>query len=270
MSNWVLLLPPSETKAAAPSEGPRWDEVRSKPKLNAFPELDDLRLRVLKGLHLALDRRQGLEEMFEVRGDALDEAVQINRDVLAARTLPASQLYRGVMYEALQWDTLPARARERLNSQALIVSGLFGLLRPTDRVPPYKLKITVNLGGQVGKVVNFWRVAVSEILRRELRGRVVWDFLPDAHKRVWDGSGEVAARHQVKFVKRVVRSGVAEYKTISHHSKSLKGALVRYLVEHDASHPADLRKFTHPDGYRYDANLSVESKHNSLLVFAAD
>jgi len=266
----VLLLPPSELKSPPPSKGQTWDEVRESSKLNSFPELDPLRLMVIRGLQGALERRRGLEQMFEVRGEALEEAIAVNRRLLKSATLPASKLYRGVMYEALNWESLPARPRTRLNRQCLIFSGLFGVVRPTDRIPPYKLKMSANLGGLVGKVVNFWRIAVSEILRRELKGKVVWDFLPDAHKRAWDGSGEILARHQVKFVKRVVRSGVAEWKTISHHSKALKGALVRYLVENDAEDPAVLRKFTHPDGYKYAPSLSVESKRSALLVFAAE
>lgn len=270
MSNWILLLPPSETKAPPTPGGILWEAARKKPQFNAFSELDEKRQTVLRGLQGALERRQGLEQMFEVRGEALDEAIAVNRRILTAPTLPANQLYRGVMYEAINWSTLPAKVRERLNRQTLIFSGLFGLLRPTDLIPPYKLKMTANIGGMVGKVVNFWRVAISEILRRELKGKVIWDFLPDAHKRVWDGSGEIQARHQVKFVKRVVRSGVAEWKTISHHSKALKGALVRYLVENDANDPRSLRKFTHPDGYHYVPSLSVESKRSSLLVFAAE
>jgi cytoplasmic iron level regulating protein YaaA (DUF328/UPF0246 family) len=270
VSNWVLLLPPSEIKSPAPEKGPSFDEVRRQKRYNAFPELDGMRTMVIKALQGALERRRGLEQMFEVRGEALEEAIAVNRRILEAHTLAANQLYRGVMYESIDWKSLPSASRSRLNKQTLIFSGLFGLLRPTDRIPPYKLKMSANLGGLVGKVVNFWRVAVSEILRQELKGKVVWDFLPDAHKRAWDGSGEILARHQVKFVKRVVRSGVAEWKTISHHSKALKGALVRYLVEQDATDPRDLRKFTHPDGYKYVPSLSVESKRSSLLVFAAE
>ncbi len=270
MSNWVLLLPPSELKAPAPESGETWDQVRKQPRYNAFAELDPMRMMVVRGLLGALERRRGLEQMFEVRGEALEEAIAVNRRILSAPTLPASQLYRGVMYEAIDWKSLSPEARNRLNHQTLILSGLFGLVCPTDRIPPYKLKMSANLGGLVGKVVNFWRVAISEILRRELKGKVVWDFLPDAHKRAWDGSGEITARHQVKFVKRVVRSGVAEWKTISHHSKALKGALVRFLVEHDVDDPVDLRKFTHPDGYKYVTTLSVESKRSSLLVFASE
>ena len=78
------------------------------------------------------------------------------------------------------------------------------------------------------------------------------------------------ARHQVKFVRRIVRSGVAEWKTISHQSKSLKGALVRHLLQKDANSPAALRDFTHPEGYHYEPSLSVESKREAQLVFAAD
>jgi cytoplasmic iron level regulating protein YaaA (DUF328/UPF0246 family) len=270
VSNWVLLLPPSELKAPAPDKGPAWEEARKSARYNSFPELDTYRQMVIRGLQGALERRRGLEQMFEVRGEALEEAIAVNRRILKAHTLPAHRLYRGVMYEAMDWDSLAARPKARLNKQSLIFSGLFGIVRPTDRIPPYKLKMSANLGGLVGKVVNFWRVAVSEILRRELKGKVVWDFLPDAHKRAWDDSGEILARHQVKFVKRVVRSGVAEWKTISHHSKALKGSLVRYLVDQDADDPAILRKFTHPDGYKYAPSLSVESKRSSLLVFAAE
>ncbi len=270
MSNWILLLPPSETKATPPPGEPPWPQARAQKRFNAFGELDSMRMSVIRGLQGALERRHGLETIFEVRGEALEEAVAINRNLLTAPTLPAFKLYRGVMYEAIDWLSLPRGARALLNQQTLIFSGLYGLLRPTDRIAPYKLKMSANLGGLVGKVVNFWRVAVSEILRRELKGKVVWDFLPDSHKRAWDGSGEIEAHHQVKFVKRVVRSGVAEWKTISHHSKALKGALVRYLVEHDASDPAVLRKFRHPDGYRYAPQLSVENRRSSLLVFATE
>jgi len=270
VGNWVLLLPPSETKAIPENTEMPWQEARTKPRFNSFPELDPLRLMVIKGLLGAIERRRGLEQIFEVRGEALEEAITINRRILEGPTLPANRLYRGVMYEAIRWDNLSRSSRDRLNKQSLILSGLFGVVRPTDRIPPYKLKMSANLGGLVGKVANFWRSAISEILRQELRGKVVWDFLPDSHKRAWDGSGEIEAHHQVKFVKRVVRSGVAEWKTISHHSKALKGALVRYLVEHDASDPSVLRGFRHPDGYKYEPSLSVENKRASLLVFATE
>jgi cytoplasmic iron level regulating protein YaaA (DUF328/UPF0246 family) len=174
------------------------------------------------------------------------------------------------MYEAIGLKTLSVAERKLFDTSTLIISGLFGVVRPTDLIPAYKLKMGANLGGVVGKLLHFWRRPVSEIIRHEVRGKVIWDFLPDQHKRVWDNTGEIAARHQVKFVKRVIRSGVAEYKTISHHSKALKGALIRHLLRTNGKSPRDLHDFKHPDGYRYDEELSVNGTSESLLVFAAD
>ncbi|MDK2973280.1 MAG: uncharacterized protein PWP23_3035 [Candidatus Sumerlaeota bacterium] len=270
MSDWVLLIPPSETKGIPPGNGMLFDNARKSKRTNAFKELDPSRKMVFDALTSVLQRNGGWEEVFEVRGAALEEALRLNRAFATSTTMPARDLYQGVMYQAIDFKTLKSAEKKLFDQQALIMSGLFGLLRPADRIPPYKLKMTSNLGGMVGKVGNYWRRPVSEILRRELKGKVVWDFLPDQYRRVWDSTGEVVAVHQVKFVKRVIRSGVAEWKTISHHSKSLKGALIRHLLMKDAATPKALKDFTHPDGYRYAPSLSVESRRRAMLVFAAE
>jgi hypothetical protein len=270
MSDWVLLIPPSEGKAAPPASGPILEKARSRIKTNAFPSLDPLRDHVMDGLAGVLQRNVRLDLFFEVTNDALAEAIRLNSAIATAPTAPARDIYSGVMYDAVAFSTLKAAEKKLFDQKALIISGLYGLLRPTDHIAPYKLKIGADLGGVVGKLTQYWRRPVSELLRREVRGKVVWDFLPEAHRRVWDSTGETVARHQVRFVKRVVRSGVAEYKTISHHSKSLKGALIRHLLSCNASDPEQLHDFQHPDGYRFNRELSVFGRVESTLVFSAE
>ncbi len=269
MSGWVLIIPPSESKSCG-AKGSTFAETRKSRKTNSFPDLDEPRTVLINYLQALIERGQAMDRIFEANGTALTEAVAWNRALLNAPVIPARDLYTGVMYKAIDYKTLAAREKKLFDQQTLIVSGLFGLLRPSDLVPPYKLKISANLGGLVGKLPNYWRRPVSELLRREVRGKVVWDFLPDQHRRVWDNTGEVAARHQVKFVKRIIRSGVAEFKTISHHSKALKGALIRHLLKKNAETPKDLHDFVHEDGYVYNRELSVTSRRESILVFAAE
>jgi len=220
-------------------------------------------------LEAALQRGTQLDVLFEATGPALMEAVRLNKNLEDAPAVPARELYAGAMYEAIGLKSMVSTEVKRFDGSVLMFSGLFGIVRPTDYIPPYRLKYGANLGGSVGKLLQFWRKPVSEVLRQEVRGKIVWDFLPDQHKRVWDNTGEFAARHQVKFVKRVIRSGVAEYKTISHHSKALKGALIRHLLRRNATDPSELHDFQHPDGYRYDEELSVNKTTDSMLVFAA-
>lgn len=270
MSDWTLLLPPSEGKAPAPASGACFKDTHKRPASNAFRELDPLRFQIMDSLQEVLERGHGLEKIFDVTGESLQEAIVINREIQKAPVLAARDLYNGVMYQAIAYSSLKAAEKKLFNTQTLIFSGAYGLLRPSDKIPPYKLKMGANLGGVVGKVVTYWKRPVSEILRRELRGSVVWDFLPDQHRRAWDGTGEILARHQVKFVKRIVRDGIAEYKTISHHSKSLKGSLIRHLLRKNATKPADLEDFVHEDGYRFNPELSVRNKRASVLVFSAE
>ena len=250
--------------------GMSFENAFKQKRTNSFRELNPNRERLLEAIEAVLKRSGGLEDVFDVRGEALEEAIRLNRGIRLSKAMPARELYTGIMYQAIEYKTLGKEEKKRFDRQVLIFTGLFGLVRPTDRLPPYKLKMNSNIGGMIGKITNYWRQPVSEILRQELRGKVVWDFLPDQHRRVWDGSGEIKACHQVKFVKRVIRSGVAEWKTISHHSKALKGALIRHLLSKDATTPRALRDFTHPDGYHYEPSLSVENRRKALLVFAAE
>lgn len=270
MGDWVLLIPPSESKATAPGNGMLFENAWKSKRTNSLKELNPHREQLIEAVDTILKRRHRLEDIFEARGEALDECIRLNHALRESTTLPARDLYSGVMYEAIRYKTLSKDQKARYNKQTLIFSGLFGLVRPSDRIPPYKLKMSANLGGYIGKVANYWRTPVSEVLRQELKGKVVWNFLPDQHRRVWDGTGEIKANHTVKFVKRVVRSGVAEWKTISHHSKSLKGALIRHLLDKDASTPKALMDFEHPDGYKYSPSLSVRSRSQATLVFAAE
>lgn len=270
MSDWILLIPPSESKTIPPKSGMVYSEARKDPKKNAFQNLDPLRDRVIAALQVAMSRGAGLEDLLEVRGEALDEAIRQNRNIFTSPAIAAHRLYSGVMFDAIGYPKLSVAHKKVFDTKTLIVTGLFGVVRPTDHLPPYKVKMAGNLGGAVGRLCAFWRRPVSEIIRKAVRGKVVWDFLPEQHRRVWDCSGEYVARHQVKFVNRVVRNGVAEYKTISHHSKALKGVLIRYLLERNPTKPEHLESFTHPAGYRYSSELSVHDELQSELVFAAE
>jgi cytoplasmic iron level regulating protein YaaA (DUF328/UPF0246 family) len=270
MANWILLLPPSEGKAPAPAEGKPLSELLTQKRSHSFPELTEYRLALVAALQEVLGRPGKFEELFEVKGPSLQQAIRDNRRILESPTLPARELYNGVLYEALNYPTLSKTQKAAFNANTLIFSGLYGVVRPGDRLAPYKLKAGADLGGMIGKLVHFWRPKLSTILRSECRGRVVWNFLPDPHIRMAEIPGDVVAQHHIKFVKRVVRSGVAEWKTISHHSKALKGALVRHLLATEATSPSDLRDFTHPDGYRYASHLSVENPRCSQIVFAAE
>ncbi|GAA3160345.1 peroxide stress protein YaaA [Planomonospora alba] len=216
----LILLPPSEGKAAA-GDGPALD-------LSAlsFPSLPR---------RTALDALSALCERPEARSvlglsEGLGHEVARNRRLRTAPTLTAAELYTGVLYDNLGLASLSAEAGARAAESLLIFSGLWGLLRTTDRVPPYRLSMGVKLP-PIGNLAAFWRRALTPLLDEE-PGLVV-DLRSSTYAAAWrPGDRAVAVR--------VLKDG----KVVSHMAKATRGAVARSLLESgaDPRSPDELAK----------------------------
>lgn len=223
----VILVPPSEGKAAGGS-GPPWH-----PGTMAVGELDEARAQVLA-------------------------ALGPRHPVAGAPTCPAADRYTGVLYRELDLSSLPAAHRRRMARDLLTVSGLWGLVSPTDPIPDYRLKMSANLGG-LGKLSTWWRPHLTEALAPRVRRALVWDLLPQEHAAAVDW------RALEPFERRTVRFVDPDGRTVSHWNKLLKGALVRWIASGAGADLDDLASFDHPQGYRYEpAATVVDGSHVAI------
>ena len=254
----LILLPPSEGKAGG-GTGPPWAAGSM-----SSPELDVRRAKVMAALVSAMRGSQAARaKLLGVKGEALAAATETNRAVAQGPTLPAIERYTGVLAQALDYASLPAALRRRVDRQIRIFSGLWGVVAPTDPVPDYKLKMGASLG-RLGKLSTWWRPAVTAVLAPELAGRTVWDLLANEHRAAWDpdltdGADAPRAVISVRFAEEVRRGGRSDLVTVAHWNKLLKGALVRHLVATQLVEVDGLAEFVHPLGYTYDPELTEES-----------
>jgi len=271
MHNYAILLPPSEGKAAGGCDAQAWPDIAGDPASNAFATLDPRRRELIAALQGALksEPTPALQKLFGVKGEALATAIATNQQLPGGPLLPAIERYTGVMFDFMEVATLPAPARQAFDKHAILFSGLWGLLRPTDLIPDYKLKMDARLPG-IGNAALFWRPEISRTLNEIVEGQVVWDLLPGAHGKAWDHKASMAARWQVKFVERMEKNGEVKYRTVSHWSKALKGALVRFICEHGATEPEALKGFEHPLGYVYRPDQSKLKSDGGMLFFVKD
>jgi cytoplasmic iron level regulating protein YaaA (DUF328/UPF0246 family) len=176
-----------------------------------------------------------------------------------APTLPAMERYTGVLYKELAWATLPAAARRRGERQVRIVSGLWGLVAPTDPVPLYRLKMSAAVG-DLGRLASWWRPRLAPVLAERAAGAVVWDLLPNEHEAAMDWTACAPARRiTVRFLD-------AEGRTVSHWNKALKGSLVRFILQEQPEEAAELASFDHPSGYRFDVRGSTLGSIEPVVV----
>jgi cytoplasmic iron level regulating protein YaaA (DUF328/UPF0246 family) len=223
----LILLPPSEGKASEGSGSPVGDL--------SFPTLGRARKRVLTALIRASKRRDALDVLGLTPGLAGELAK--NAALKTAPTLPAADLYTGVLYDNLALNTLEGEPRRRAEESVLIFSGLWGVVRTTDQIPPYRLSMGVSLP-PLGGLAAFWRPQITKELDR-LPGLVV-----DLRSATYAGAWQAGARSATV---RVFRDG----KVVSHMAKATRGEIARALLRQDASPstPDELAKTLDALGY---------------------
>jgi uncharacterized protein len=214
----LILLPPSEGKAAAPA-GPSLDLASL-----SFPELTRTRERVLTALVRASARRDAAKVLDVAPG----LAAQVARNVLLreAPVQPAARVYTGVLYEALGLASLPPAARERADASIVIVSALFGALRPCDPIPAYRLSMGVTLP-RLGPLAAAWRPVLQPVIAAAAGDGLVIDCRSSTYAAAW----KPAREHAASVVQvRVLRERAGARTVVSHMAKQTRGAIARRLV----------------------------------------
>ena len=232
----LILLPPSEGKTAARRGKPlELDRL-------SFPSLSEARAEVLDAL-VSLCTTGGAGDVAkaaEVLGLGKTQTDQVlrNAELLSAPTARADRVYSGVLYEALDLATVDAAARRRATSWVAITSGLFGLLRPGDRIPAYRLSGSVSLPG-TGQVATYWSSRLGEAVREAAGKGPVVDLRSSTYASFWRPDADMA--RQV-VTTRVLHEVEGRRKVVSHFNKATKGRLVRAVLQ-DGGKPTSPARF---------------------------
>ncbi|MFJ7767355.1 peroxide stress protein YaaA [Streptomyces sp. NPDC097107] len=257
----LVLLPPSEGKAASGRGAPLKPESLSLPGLTAAREtvLGEL-VELCAGDEEKAREVLGLSE--GLRGE-----VAKNTELRTAGARPAGEIYTGVLYDALDLASLDPAAKKRAARSLLVFSGLWGAVRVTDRIPSYRCSMGVKLPA-LGALGAYWRTPMAEVLPEAAGDRLVLDLRSSAYAAAWKPKGKVAGRTATV---RVLHAPTR--KVVSHFNKATKGRIVRGLLASGTAPegPAELVEALRDLGYEVEAEAPAKAgKPWSLDVLVAD
>ena len=149
----------------------------------------------------------------------------LTKNLATSSAAKAIDVYSGVLYQALDWGSLSATAKSRGDKSLLIISAIFGVLRPSDVIPNYKAKIKSS----------DWKAVLKPVLDG-LNADLIIDCRSSTYAGVWQSPPERTV------AVRVFKKEKGKISVITHLSKKYRGELTRELLKSGKSPktPAEL------------------------------
>lgn len=215
-----ILLPPSEGKATPTSPVPFTAERL------AFPQLGRARQQVAAALvRLSAQPRKAAAALG--LGPTQLPELAANRELWHSPTSPAIELFTGVLFEALDYQSLSAAQRSQADAKLLIFNALTGVATPQDPLPAFRLGGAVVLP-KLGNVGAFWQRELASHWQLPADELIV-DVRSGTYARFW--RPDLGENFVELKVMQLVGSGRQQRKVaVSHFNKATKGRLVRELL----------------------------------------
>ena len=262
MAGFTILLPPSGVQQAGGNPlAPKMFDRRSSTTFNYFIGLNPERREVIDALQDLDLTPKRLAKALGVDEDKVDYAVERNKEVMNSPLMSALDRYSpGAMYAAMDFENLPTGAQRRLLEQGVILSSLFGLLRPDDLIPEYYLTHDAKLPKLGKKAKDFWQPYITEEVNKLVPGHLVWNLLPDDLDKLWKAEEGAATVVTLDF--RVKKRGKLEPATDD--LAELYGGFVNMLVRGSADSIDSLEEMVHPKGYSVDFDRTEVDEETKL------
>lgn len=240
----LILLSPSKTLDESPLPD---DHPATTPRLR--PDADQLAGQLRDLTPQELQSLMGISE----RLAALNHRRYLDYAPSPEAGKPALRTFNGDVYRSLPVARYTPDDLAHAQDRVRILSGLYGLLRPLDRVQPYRLEMGTRLANPRGdNLYDFWGDRITDLLNDDL------DALPDDEPRIvlnLASNEYFRAVNTEKLRGRLVKPVFKEwkrdrYKVIAIYAKRARGAMMDWIIRERVDDLEGLRDFEGLD-YRW-------------------
>lgn len=175
---------------------------------------------------------------------------------------PAVLAFNGDVYDGLDAKTLSGDDIAWAQRHLRMLSGLYGILRPLDRMQPYRLEMGTRLANPRGaSLYDYWGDRLALHLNKLARGEQAPVIVNLASQEYFRAADRKALKPRVVDCQfEDWKNG--EYKIISFFAKRARGLMARYAIQQRLETPEGLNAFD-LDGYRLAPEVSAADR----LVF---
>lgn len=215
--------------------------------------------------HLKEKTPKYLSDLMQISSKLANENWERNQNWKASPKAKESSVallaFTGEVYRGLDATTLDKSAVDYLQKNYRIISGLYGLLKPSDRIMLYRLEMGRAFAFKNHKnLYDFWRDKVTEELNKETKAKdFILNLASNEYIKVIDRKKIKTPIIDCEF-RQIQPDG--QLKTIVVYTKHARGLMIRFCAVTKAKTINDVKAFNY-ENYLLDEKLSSENK----LVF---
>ena len=195
-----------------------------------------------------------------------DKLVDLNRDRYEAWSLPFSEdharasvfAFKGDVYQGLDAYSLSNEDLDFAQQHLRILSGLYGVLKPLDKMLPYRLEMGTRLENDEGKdLYSFWGAKIADKLVAHMPASEDRFLVNLASNEYFKAVKKDALDFEI-ITPQFLDEKNGKFKIISFYAKKARGLMSQWIIKNKITSKDDLLKFD-LEGYYYDKEQSSET-----------
>ena len=174
-----------------------------------------------------------------------DRFQEFDTNADSSKARPAIFTFNGDVYDGFDAFSLSADHIDFMQDTIRILSGLYGVLRPLDKIQAYRLEMGTSLKvGQSKDLYDFWQEKITHQLQEELSDdEIIVNLASQEYAKSvnFKAIDQDVIQPQFKDLKN------GKLKTIPFYAKKARGMMARFIVEHKVSDKDQLESFNYAD-----------------------
>ncbi|MBS4538541.1 YaaA family protein [Clostridium sp. D2Q-11] len=191
-----------------------------------------------------------LSDRLNVKGNLLQETYDNYQDYKNSESTAAILAYTGQLFKGLDIENYGEKEYEFLDKHLYILSALYGILKPFDKINSYRLDMKCKVFDNQ-TLYSYWGEDITNLFQKD---ELILN---------------LASKEFSKLIKRPMitiefkeKSKEGKYKTIGTYAKQARGKMLNYIIKNKIKDIESLKKFNE-DSYTLNKELSRED----VLVF---
>jgi len=159
--------------------------------------------------------------------------------------------FNGDVYEGIDANNISKSNHDKLQKTLRILSGLYGILKPFDKIKPYRLEMGTKIAINESKnLYEFWKKDITNSLLNEIQDKdIIVNLASNEYFSVIDSS--LIKNKIVSPVFKDFKNG--KLKIISFYAKKARGLMTRFLIDNDIQSSSDIESFN-SSGYKFSSD----------------